>query len=253
MFLWRLARDIRVWLFIITFLSVSGAGSVMARKFDLYNPLTVFYGLPMAASLMFILLSHEMGHFVAARKWGINVGGPYFIPLPFTPLGTLGAVISLKEQIPDRRALMDIAVSGPWAGIGASLAVLLASRYFTGSFVHPLNQLSFAALVGFLVTVINLIPLGQTDGGHLNYALYGERAKYISLFIFTATAVYVVLFPSIISPLVLLIFMIIFGFRHPPTKNDDLFLGRTREIIGNVTCVLYWALILLFGLLGHNF
>jgi len=169
-------------------------------------------GAVFAATLMTILLAHEMGHYVVARRLGIDVSLPYFIPLPYVSIGTLGAVIRMKAPITRRDALIDVGAAGPLAGLavaiplliwglatsplgppptGASAAgsftegnsllyiglkYLVHGRYLPGGGLDvQLGPMGFAAWVGILLTFINLMPIGQLDGGHIATAFFGGR------------------------------------------------------------------------------
>jgi membrane-associated protease RseP (regulator of RpoE activity) len=160
-----------------------------------------------AASLLGILLVHELGHYVAARIHRVPASPPYFLPLPFLSMfGTFGAVISMRHRIRSRKALLDIGAAGPIAGMlvaipvmciglsmstvgprsdsnymqeGQSLLYLLLKRLVLGPiaddqdvFLHPM---AFAGWGGFFLTMVNLLPWGQLDGGHIAFALFGER------------------------------------------------------------------------------
>ena len=173
-----------------------------------------FGGVAFAATLMGILLCHEMGHYVVARRHGVEVSLPYFIPMPpQISFGTMGAVIKMKEQITDRDKLLDVGAAGPLAGlvvavpllvIGLSLSELgpiepgvvlegnsifyLATKAAVFGRILPdgstdvqLHPMAFAAWVGILVTMINLIPIGQLDGGHVLRAWMGERHEQVSV------------------------------------------------------------------------
>ena len=170
-------------------------------------------GLAFAATLLGILMTHEMGHFIAARRHGVDVSLPYFIPFP-SAFGTFGAVISMREKVRSRDALMDIGAAGPLAGLvvaiplliiglalsdvhtlpvgvpagteGNSILYLGLKLIVTGEilpsggrdvFLHPI---ALAAWVGLLVTMINLIPVGQLDGGHVAFAFFGQRYEWAS-------------------------------------------------------------------------
>lgn len=170
-------------------------------------------GVSFGATLMFILTCHEMGHYVVARRHGIAVSPPYFIPLPpQISLGTLGAVIRMKQTIDDRNQLLDVGASGPIAGLivaipllciglwqsplepqtpgayieGNSLLYLglkyaVFGRYLPGDGVDVvLHPMAFAAWVGLLITMINLIPIGQLDGGHIACSVLGARHEQSS-------------------------------------------------------------------------
>jgi membrane-associated protease RseP (regulator of RpoE activity) len=168
---------------------------------------TLYNGWQFAATLMGILVCHEFGHYIVARRRGVDASLPYFIPLPpYVSLGTLGAVIRMKKPIDDRRALFDVGAAGPIAGmivaipllvIGLSLSqvgpsspegaiegnsILYAllkfavfGRWLPGEGVDvQLHPMAIAAWVGMLVTMINLMPIGQLDGGHVARAALGQ-------------------------------------------------------------------------------
>lgn len=166
------------------------------------DPGLLLYGVCFSTSLLFILISHELGHYVACRLYGVEATLPYFIPTPpmIGPAGTFGAFIKIVSPMPSRRAVFDIGVAGPIAGFTALIPVLLAgllsspilqNSYFGIEFSKPLlvrlfeavvgiqmqagigNPFYFAAWVGLLVTALNLIPSGQLDGGHAIYAVFG--------------------------------------------------------------------------------
>lgn len=170
------------------------------------------YGLSFSLSLLFILISHEMGHYIACRIYRVDATLPFFIPTPpmFGPAGTFGAFIKIKSPMPSRKAIFDIGVAGPIAGFVALLpiAILGVSKMDTvpaapipeGSgaivFSDPLlmkliafafgidlhfaagNAFYYAAWLGLLVTALNLIPSGQLDGGHAIFAVFGEKVHY---------------------------------------------------------------------------
>ena len=219
----------RVWvnvaLFLATLLSVlyTGAGNAMQdagivldqESLDaLIMPLThLHWGIPFAATLLGILLAHELSHYFVARRHGSPVSLPYFIPMPpfFSIIGTMGAVIVQRAPMRNRRALFDIGIAGPLGGLIVAIPLLilglslssvgttppdvdvvlqegnsilyLGLKYLVFGRILPsggedvwLHPVAFAAWVGLLVTMINLIPVGQLDGGHVAYALLGRRA-----------------------------------------------------------------------------
>lgn len=164
-------------------------------------------GWVFAVPLMAILLVHEFGHYIAARIHKVDASLPYFLPLPLlSPFGTMGAVIAMRGRIESRRALLDIGASGPLAGLVVAIPVLIiglslsrvapnATEHYTQEgqsllylalkrlvlgpipeghdvWLHPT---AFAGWAGLLVTMINLLPWGQLDGGHVAYALFGRK------------------------------------------------------------------------------
>jgi membrane-associated protease RseP (regulator of RpoE activity) len=194
----------------------------------------IWRGWPYAVSLLLILGTHELGHYFAARRHKMMVSLPYFIPLPFlSPFGTLGAFIQLRQPIRNRKILLDIGVSGPLAGLVFAIPILLIglanitplpiaafgdpgdSSYEGDSIVYALaktvtyghfvpdgqvdicvdcSQLAWAGWTGLLVTAFNLFPLGQLDGGHIMYSLFGDRARKLY-------------FPTIVIMLLLTLFV----------------------------------------------
>jgi membrane-associated protease RseP (regulator of RpoE activity) len=173
------------------------------------------HGLSFGLALMTILTAHEFGHFIAGRIHRIHVSPPYFLPAPMFLFGTLGAVIRIRETIRSRNALLDIGAAGPLAGLVVAIPVLVAGliqspvealpsagssglvlvegksllyagiRYALKGPLPPnadvmLSPLALAGWVGLLVTMINLLPVGQLDGGHIAYALFGARQNAIS-------------------------------------------------------------------------
>lgn len=170
-------------------------------------------GWTFAVPLMSILLAHEMGHYIAARRHGVRTSPPLFIPLPLF-LGTMGAVIQIRQRIERRNALLDIGASGPLAGMVVALPVLILGlmlssvedlaayadqdmlvegrgllylgllRAVKGPIPDGhdvfLGPTAMAGWAGLLVTMINLVPVGQLDGGHVAYALFGKRQNHYS-------------------------------------------------------------------------
>jgi membrane-associated protease RseP (regulator of RpoE activity) len=174
---------------------------------------TWFGGIAFGATLMTILLCHELGHYIAGRIRNVDVSLPYFIPLPpQVSLGTLGAVIRMRKPIDDRNALFDVGAAGPIAGLvvaipllvvglslsqvgpsqpggnieGNSILYALIKYAMFGEWLPghgrdvQLHPMAFAAWVGLLVTMINLMPIGQLDGGHVARAALGDRHETLS-------------------------------------------------------------------------
>lgn len=196
--------SIALALLLATCASTTFVGAVYAQG-------SLVAGLAYSAPLMAILLAHELGHYVAARIHGVPASLPYFVPLPLPPLGTMGAVILMRRRIRSRDALLDIGAAGPLAGMVVALPVLawgiahspvqltpttgysqeghsilyvLMLRALKGPFPEGhdiiLSPTAFAGWVGLLVTMINLIPVRQLDGGHVACALLGERFDPLS-------------------------------------------------------------------------
>jgi len=175
------------------------------------EPVRITKGISFAVSLLSILLTHEFGHFIFARYHRVNASLPFFIPLPLlTPFGTMGAVILMRDRIKSRNALLDIGASGPLAGMVVAIPVLLyglahsevrplmpsgvqegqnvlywlLKRIALGpipdSYDVYLSPVALAGWVGLLITMLNLLPVGQLDGGHIAYALFGPRQNRYS-------------------------------------------------------------------------
>jgi membrane-associated protease RseP (regulator of RpoE activity) len=233
-------------------------------------------GLKMLLAVMSILLAHEMGHYIVCRLYGIDATLPFFIPgLPVLPLvGTFGAVIRIKSPFPHRRALFDVGVAGPLAGFAVCIPVLIlamsearllatapANSQALGSpllfdwafallrgtppdgYTIMIGPLGHAAWFGLLVTGLNLLPVGQLDGGHALYAIFQERAHHIARAVWWVGVGLIALAgPSWILWVVLLR---VIGIRHPPTLRDWEPLGRTRVAVG-VLCLAVFAVSFLY-------
>ncbi len=225
-------------------------------------------GLQYMGAVMAILLAHELGHFVQAVRYQVPASFPLFIPMPLTPLGTMGAVIALRGSKADRREIFDIGLTGPWAGLLVALPIawLGVSRavpagagelfpddlvfnyplvmHWMFEWLHPgvpnhavygFDPVLRAAWLGMLVTGLNMMPVSQLDGGHVAYALFGRKAHLLARW-FMVLALTLVLYGYIvygqITWLVMLILVSMMGIDHPPTANDAAPLGLARRIIG---------------------
>ncbi len=230
----------------------------------------ILAGFAYALPVMTILICHEAGHFIQARRYGVPASFPYFIPMPIGPLGTLGAVIGMDARIGDRKALFDIGITGPLAGLVPTLIfcvlglmrshaiegipidsdqpVLGTSILFsqlTQMLVEPLPEgqyinlhpMAVAGWVGLLLTSLNLIPIGQLDGGHILYGLLRRRAHRVATLLLTAAVVAVVFLGFWWWWLMLLLLMMM-GAKHPPTANDNVPLGWPRHLLGWLTLAL---------------
>ena len=218
-------------------------------------------GVPFAFWLLTILLLHELGHYTFSRLRGVDVSLPYFIPAPFFfILGTLGAVIKSRSPIKNRKDLLDVAAAGPIAGflvavpaiiiglarsemvptagitgyyLGDSLLFSLLSRLVNGPIPEGmdivLHPIAFAGWVGLLVTMLNLLPVGSLDGGHIAYALFGRRQRMLG---YTTIAVLLALSFSWPGWLIWGAITLIMGPAHPPTLFDEVPVGKWRRAIG---------------------
>ncbi len=227
-------------------------------------------GLPFACWLFAILGAHELGHYVACRRYRIAATWPYFLPLPVFTFGTIGAVIRIRAPIPDRRALFDVAFAGPIAGFVVAMAARVAGvltagtvpAEFEGSgalFAPPLaagwiasvlrpgealaiNGALAAAWGGFLVTALNLFPAGQLDGGHIAFAVSRKIHRWFSrgAILLAASSVVYALFQGQ-PPMYLLWLGILLWMRdrHPPLWVESIPLGRRRTVLAVAALVLF--------------
>lgn len=254
---------------------------------DLLRPSFLLQGWPFALPLLAILTAHEFGHYFAARYYKVAVTLPYFIPMPFG-FGTLGAFIQLREPVRDRRQLFDIGVAGPLAGLvlavpifflglatthteimqpqpgatffGNSLFTLGAQFLVFGKWLPNaagedvmLNQVLLAGWIGLLVTALNLLPVGQLDGGHTVFAMFGEKARIINLIAVGALAALAVAGLGAVQQVapwlahigytgwfvwLIMIFLVI-GPYHPPALDDVTELDGRRKALGYVMILIF--------------
>ena len=224
-----------------------------------------------ALAIMTILFAHEMGHYVASRRYGIPSSLPYFIPLPLPPFGTLGAVIKTKGIIPHRKALFDIGIWGPLCGLslaipavviglllsdvvaiaqlppesislGESPLFFLLQRIVVGSLSDHsdivLHPLAYAGWVGLFITALNLLPAGQLDGGHIIYALFGRHSKMI--FRLTLGGISLICLFYNLGWLLLVLFLMLIGFKHPRPVDDLTPLDLPRKVLGGFAFVIFF-------------
>lgn len=228
----------------------------------------LFFSFP----LLLILGIHEMGHYFVSKKHQLTPSLPFFIPIPpnpIFPLGTMGAFISMKEPIPDRKALIDIGAAGPICGFLAALPITIIG--LTMSTLTPITDLpsgapvlgepplflilikltiqipqgstvmlhptAFAGWVGLLVTAINLLPAGQLDGGHIAQAVLGEKQKYASWGTLVLMIGLGIFYPAWIFFAFLIIFIL--GSRHPPPLNDMVPLDAKRKWIAIIALTIF--------------
>ncbi|TAN64041.1 site-2 protease family protein, partial [bacterium] len=186
-------------LLIATIITTMTAGALYIGADVLKNPYSILRGLPFSASLLFILGTHELGHFIASRRHGVATTWPMFIPGPPIPpmIGTFGAVIKIKSPITTKDALIDIGSAGPLSGFVAAFVVTIIGLAYSSVIPAPklgnslglgtslifqflsfitigpvkdgselmLHPVAFAGWIGFFVTAMNLLPIGQLDGG----------------------------------------------------------------------------------------
>jgi membrane-associated protease RseP (regulator of RpoE activity) len=219
-------------------------------------------------AVMGILLAHEMGHFLQAVRYRVPASLPYFIPMPMFVIGTMGAVIGMRGLQANRKELFDIGLSGPWAGLILAIPISIAGVMIADPFpmdapvglhLHDplafktlmwllrddlapgqelqLNPLLHAGWVGMLVTGLNMLPIGQLDGGHVAYAILGRRAHWLARGMVLVAGLYIVIAQQFAWVLMLLL-VVFFGVRHPPTSDDSAPLGWLRIIIGLISLII---------------
>jgi hypothetical protein len=238
-------------------------------------------GWSFAAPLIAILMCHELGHYLTARRYHIDASWPYFLPVPppLSPIGSLGAFIRLRSPVLDRRQLLDVGAAGPIAGFLVAIPILLwgysisvpAPGYHaaSGDFVSFAGQLvglgdsvvtrllrhwffddttavllslpAFAGWVGIFVTGLNLLPLSQLDGGHVLYGLLGKRQAAVGLATVAALVVLAQRSPSWYLWVVLALFLGGGGWSHPAVVAPEWPVPTSRRIVGWI-CVLLFIL-----------
>ena len=254
-------------LFIATIFTTLLAGALQQGAEIFQHPAELVRGIPFSFTLMAILLTHEMGHYLTSRYHGVNATLPYFIPAP-SIIGTFGAFIRMTSPILSKRALIDIGASGPIAGfVVAIVAVAVGLHYsqvvevstlegmklgtplifsmISDLTIGPvpighdvlLHPVAFAGWIGMFVTALNLIPIGQLDGGHVVYAVFGQRHRTISLIMIPTLILFGIYgwpgwFLWAVLPL-------IFGINHPPVLDTDHPLGLSRQIIGWISLAIF--------------
>ena len=284
----RADQPIRLWvhwlLFGLTIVTTTWAGAAHQGVNLLREPERFGVGLPYSLGLLAILGVHELGHYFMARHHGIHVTPPYFIPVPMA-LGTFGAFIQMRSPVHDRRALFDVAVAGPLAGlviavpalliglqsstvipdaasvdgmiggtsVGSSVLFALLAKLSIGpaleyGHVLRLSPLAFAGWLGLLVTALNLLPIGQLDGGHMSSAMFGRRTSgaigTIAMWTLVLLAIFV--WPGLTMWAILVFF--IAGTSVPPL-NDLTPIAPHRQWVGYAT---FGILALILAPLPHT-
>jgi len=243
------------------------------------NPVLILQGLPYALSLMTILGIHEMGHYLTARFYKIRTTLPYFIPMPYF-LGTFGAFIQMRSPVPNRKALFDVSIAGPIAGFLASLPLLIwgltnskvvslgeEAQLLSTDALNPshsiliallskltlgaelgsnmaidLHPVAVAGFLGIIVTALNLMPVGQLDGGHIVHAMLGQKTAMI---VGQAARLFLLLLSLIQSEYLLwAIYLIFVRLTDEPALNDVTELDNKRDALGVLAIALLIAIVL---------
>ncbi|MFQ5480518.1 MAG: site-2 protease family protein [Thermodesulfobacteriota bacterium] len=251
-------------LLLLTLCTTIIAGALYQGADLLHHPRELLLGLPFSISLLLILGTHELGHFIASKRLGVITTWPLFIPGPPIPpmIGTFGAVIRIKSPISTKNALVDIGAAGPLAGfvvalivtaIGLRASTVIVAPHMMGAmgfgFGSPLifhvltyltfgplpadfnvflSPVAFAGWIGFFVTAMNLLPLGQLDGGHVIYALLGRNHMPVSFMLVAVMA----LLGYFAWPgwFIWAALITIIGLRHPPLTDYNLPMDRRRKL-----------------------
>jgi len=266
----------RVWLHVLLLLltmattTLVGADQYLGFLRDLMRPqplprLSVgllLNGLWYSATILTILGCHELGHYLACRYYDVDASLPFFLPVPISITGTLGAFIRIREPIPQKRMLFDIGIAGPIAGfviavpalfIGVSMSHLvrvppdftglelgepllfkLASWLLWGAtpqgYSLNLHPMAFAAWWGLLATALNLFPIGQLDGGHISYAVLGSRSSYVTLLMVgVAIALSYFAMSWRVWTALMIAMLFLFGRHHPRVFDEEVPLDRNRR------------------------
>ena len=259
-------------LFLLTIFTTLLAGAIMEGAQIVSNPLEIFKGIPFSFTLLFILGTHEFGHYYYAQKHRVDATLPYFIPAPpfLFLIGTFGAFIKIKSPIYRKDALLQIGAAGPIAGfiiavpaliIGLLLSEVIEKNDIQGAIIlgdsilmkiltfitHPgllesqdimLHPIAFAGWIGLLVTMLNLLPIGQLDGGHIAYAMLGEKQDIIGKLAF------LLLIPLSffsINWLIwgILLLLLMRSVKHPPIQDIHVPLSYKDKRIGYACLIIF--------------
>jgi len=259
-------------LFLATILTTLIAGAMMEGANIFSNPIEITKGIPFSFTLLLILGCHEFGHYYYAMKHNVDATLPYFIPAPpfLFLIGTFGAFIKIKSPIYRRDALLQIGAAGPIAGfiiavpaliiglmistvvivdseqVGIILGDSILMKILT-ALIHPglpdnmdilLHPMAFAGWIGLLVTMLNLLPIGQLDGGHIAYAMLGDKHKIV------AKAAFLALIPLSFLSLNwlvwgILILVLMRTTKHPPIQDIRTPLSKENMYVGYVCLVIF--------------
>jgi Zn-dependent protease len=259
-------------LFALTIVTTTWAGAAHQGVNLLLDPGRFAVGLPYSLGLLLILGVHELGHYFMARHHHIQVTLPYFIPVPFA-LGTFGAFIKMRSPAENRRALFDVAIAGPLAGlviaipalliglrssvimtgaaepaagmihggtsVGSSVLLAFLAKLSLGPALHAghvlqLSPLAFAGWLGLMVTALNLLPIGQLDGGHIAHAMFGRRAGDTigSVAMWTLLLLGLFVWPGLLTWAIIVFFI---AGRGMPPLDDVTPLTPARRCLGYAT------------------
>ena len=223
--------------------SVNQGGNPFKHPLDL-----LLLGWPFSLSIILVLGSHELAHFLTARHLGVDATPPYFLPVPHPMTGTMGAFIRINSPVPTKSALVRVGVSGPLVGFLVALPVSFIGLFLSkpvalsasggiqlgsplifwlmSELLHPnmgpgkdllLHPAAFAGWLGLFVTALNLLPIGQLDGGHVAYAVFGKRWQKLSWIVIAVLALMGYFW---LGWLFWALLVVVLGLRHPPPLDD---------------------------------
>lgn len=261
---------VNILLFLLTVISTTAAGALqqgVSLAALLKDWTLITRGIPFSFTLLAILIAHEMSHYFVSRYHGVRVTLPFFIPAP-SVIGTFGAFIRIKSPMEDRRALLDIGLSGPLGGAVVAIPVLYIGLKMSTIQIMPkptgvelgssilldqmvrftlgklpdyyqvvLHPVAFAGWIGILVTSLNLIPVGQLDGGHIAYAILGEKSKKLAIGCFIALIILGLVGWS--GWFIWAGLLYVMGWEHPPPLNPAIPLDTKRKWLGVLSLLLF--------------
>lgn len=238
--------------------------AVVARNWDI--------GIIYMASVLGILFAHEMGHFLATVRYRIPASFPFFLPLPLSHIGTIGAVIGMDGRRANRKEIFDIGIAGPLAGLVIAIPVMWYGVTHLDPQIHnglgglrmqmPFlvkwmmaaapsspqiesislgqmfgNPYFLAGWVGLLITGVNMLPVGQLDGGHVLYCVFGPRSKWVARLFMLSVIIYIAsdIQKHYIWILMTVLILFVIGVDHPPTKDDTVEIGWFRKVLGAIS------------------
>jgi len=235
-------------------------------RFIFENNFILIEALKYSLALLIFLLAHELGHYLTCRYYGIEATLPYLIPFP-AAFGTMGAVIKIKQRIANKKVLFDMAIAGPLAGFIVIVPILyygLKNSFFISKipgeaiyFGEPLiwkiiykttygsnllnlelvaHPVAFASWFGLIATALNLFPMGQLDGGHIIYALFGKKAIVIYKIFFGCLIALCFIWPYWLVWVIIGWFI---GLKHPPLIDEDEPLGIGRKILALLAACIF--------------
>lgn len=239
----------------------------------------VIRGFWYSGTLLAILGCHELGHYLACRYYDVDASLPFFLPAPIMT-GTLGAFIRIREPIPSKRMLFDIGIAGPIAGFVVAVPALfmgllmstvvpsppvevvgffgqsdalqlgepplfklagwLVAGHLGDGYTFNLHPVAFAAWFGMIATFLNLFPLGQLDGGHISYAVLGQRSSNVTIAAILGAVILTIFSPGLFVWTGLMILMLWrFGRHHPRTFDEAVPLDNSRKVLALLAVVIF--------------